>query len=137
MRATVYGAFAALWASGTLWLVLHYAFAQQTAFGPVPSPWEALTVHLHGLLAVAGVFLLGWVTAEHISARWGLPGARISGYVLTAAATMLVISGYALYYTIDRLHDAFALTHEILGSAALVLALAHWVPRGRGRRSRQ
>jgi hypothetical protein len=130
-RAAVYGVFTSLWVSGILWLVLHYAFAQQSPFGPVPNPWAVPTVHVHGLLAVAGVFLLGWVAAEHISARWGRPGSRISGYVLAAAAAVLVISGYALYYTIGRLQDAAAGVHEILGSAALVPALAHWLRRGR------
>jgi hypothetical protein len=131
LRAGVYALFAALWLSGIAWLVLHLGFPQQTAFGPAPSPSEAVTLRVHGVLAVAGVFLLGWLSADHISLRWGRRGHRISGYVLTAAAAVLVISGYALYYTTDRLHDGAARVHEVLGVGALLLGLAHWQHWGR------
>jgi hypothetical protein len=134
LRRTVVGTFAVLWASGSLWLVLHHLFPQQTAFGPAPNAWEAQLLRLHGWVAVAAVFLLGWLGGGHIIERWARPGQRLSGYVLCGAAAVLVLTGYALYYTTDRVHDGAALAHEVLGAAAILIALTHW--RGSHRRTR-
>ena len=48
IRATLYGVAALLWVSGAVWLVLHYVFPQSTTFGPVPNPWEAPLMRVHG-----------------------------------------------------------------------------------------
>src|SRR5581483_4282147 len=71
LRVAIYTVFGALWASGCLWLLLHEFFTHPGDFGPVPNPWEPAILRLHGWIAVAAVFLLGWITAGHISDRWG------------------------------------------------------------------
>jgi hypothetical protein len=126
LRTAVFAAAALLWLSGVLWLVLHYALAQAGPFGALPNPWEAVVMRVHGVLAVGGVFVLGWITAGHVAERW--PGARKrrSGLTLGASAAVLVLSGYALYYTTGSPHEASALVHEVLGVCALFVALAHW-----------
>jgi hypothetical protein len=126
LRATLLAVCAVLWLSGCAWLVLHFAFAQHTQFGSLPNPWEALLLRVHGIVAVAGVFLLGWVAAGHLIDRWGGSRNRLSGTVLAGSAALLVLSGYALYYTTGALHEVAAGVHECLGVAALVAALAHW-----------
>ena len=126
LRLAVYTAAALLWLSGVLWLVLHYAFAQAGPFGPLPNPWEAGVMRVHGVLAVGGVFLLGWITAAHVKERWPSERNRLSGLTLAAIAAVLVLSGYALYYTTGSPHEGAALVHEGLGVCALVAALAHW-----------
>src|SRR5262245_54689520 len=105
LRVATYVISAALWASGCVWLVLHFGFARQTQFGPIPNPWEPTLLHVHGWIAVSGVFLLGWISAGHIPERWTNGRNRVSGLLLIGTAAVLVVSGYALYYTIDRLHD--------------------------------
>lgn len=129
LRLTLWAAFAALWASGCLWLVLHLGLEKQTEFGPVPSPWEAPVMRIHGWLALAGVFLLGWIGGSHVLERWPARRNRNSGLVLAATGALLVLSGYALYYTTDRVQSVAALVHEVLGGAAILLALVHWVRR--------
>jgi hypothetical protein len=126
LRMLTFSAGALLWISGVAWLVLHYGFAQRTAFGPLPNPWEPTVMRVHGLLAVAGVFLLGWITAGHMSERWRSRPRRISGLLLAASGAILIMSGYALYYTTGSPHEVAALAHEVLGAAALIVALAHW-----------
>lgn len=126
LRVTVYGVAALLWASGILWLVLHFGFAQHGEFGTLPNPWEAAVMRVHGLAAVAGVFLLGWIGGGHVLARWDSGRNRLSGVVLAASGVLLIASGYALYYATGVLHDAAALTHDWLGVASLGAALAHW-----------
>lgn len=126
LRAFILGVSALLWLSGIVWLVLHYGFAQHTAFGPLPNPWEPGVMRVHGLLAVGGVFLLGWITAGHVSERWRNRARRSSGLLLATSAAVLISSGYALYYTTGSPHEVAALAHEALGVAVLIVALAHW-----------
>jgi hypothetical protein len=127
LRVAVFAAGALLWLSGVLWLVLHYAFPQAGPFGPLPNPWAAAVMRVHGMLAVGGVFLLGWITAAHVTGRWRSARNRLSGLTLAASATVLIVSGYTLYYSTGSPHDAAALVHEGLGVAALLVALVHWL----------
>ena len=89
LRAAILTLGVLLWVSGAAWLVLHFAFAQQTPFGPLPNPWEAPLMRVHGVLAVGGVFLLGWIIGGHTLERWGSARNRLSGLVLTGAAALL------------------------------------------------
>jgi hypothetical protein len=131
LRLATFTLLATLWTSGCVWIVLHYAFAQRTDFGPTPNPWEPVVMRVHGWAAVGGVFLLGWIGSGHISERWFNRRNRTSGLWLMGSAAVLVISGYALYYTTDRLHDTAGVVHEIIGVAALLIALTHWRLNGR------
>ena len=126
LRAAIFAAGALLWLSGVLWLVLHYAFEQRTQFGLLPNSAEPFVMRVHGVLAVCGVFLLGWIGAAHAIERFASARGRLSGLVLSAAAAVLVVSGYALYYTVGTAHDGAAVVHEILGAVSLLVALAHW-----------
>ncbi|HUL19566.1 MAG TPA: hypothetical protein VLV29_09910 [Steroidobacteraceae bacterium] len=126
LRTTLLGVCALLWLSGALWLLLDLWFPEHNEFGSLPNPWEAPLLRLHGLVAVAAVFLFGWVAAGHIPVRWRQGMNRPSGLWLLGFAGILVLSGYALYYTTAQLHAAAALVHEWLGLAALIAALAHW-----------
>jgi hypothetical protein len=126
LRAAIYGIGALLWLSGALWLVLHYMLPQSTPFGPLPNPWEAPLMRVHGLVAVGAVFLIGWVTAAHVSTRWTSDRNRRSGLALGGTALLLVFCGYALYYTTGSPHDAAAFAHEVVGVFAPLAGLAHW-----------
>jgi succinate dehydrogenase hydrophobic anchor subunit len=127
LRAGVFSVSALLWASGIAWLVLHLAFEPRNEFGALPHPWEATLMRVHGLLAVAGVFLLGWLGAGHVLERWRRSRNRTSGWVLLGCAVLLVLSGYALYYCVGPLHTGSAWVHEWLGAATIIVALMHWL----------
>jgi hypothetical protein len=126
LRAALFASCALLWLSGAAWLVVHLALEQPTPFGPLPNPWEPVLLKVHGLFAVAGVFLLGWVTADHLSERRSGRRNYRSGLVLAGTAALLVLSGYALYYTTGAVHEVAARTHELLGVGSLLAAFAHW-----------
>lgn len=126
LRAALFTGFALLWLSGACWLVLHLAFQQSSSFGPLPNPWEPVVLKSHGVLAVVGVFLLGWVTAVHLAERRNAGWNYRTGLVLAGTAALLVLSGYALYYTTGSLNEVAARTHECVGVASLLAALAHW-----------
>jgi hypothetical protein len=126
LRRAIYVVCALLWASGCAWLLVHFFFPMMTAFGPGPNPWEPVFLHIHGWVAVCGVFLLGWLTAGHISDRWRQSRNRVTGFSLAGFAVILTLSGYALYYSTDHFHDVAAALHEALGVAAVIIALLHW-----------
>jgi len=136
LRFAVLLIFGALWLSGCYWLLLHYFFARPSDFGTVEHPCSPAILRIHGWIAVGAVFLLGWITARHVSDRWPQTIKRVSGVGIASVAAVLALTGYALYYTTDRLHDFAGAIHEVLGGAAILLALAHWRPHRRARRSR-
>lgn len=126
LRRAVYIVCTLLWITGSVWWVVHFGFPMTTEFGPAPNPWEPVLMRVHGWVAVGAVFLLGWITAEHISDRWRRARNRVSGFSLAGVAFVLTVSGYGLYYTTDSLHDVAGYLHEVVGGAAIVFALTHW-----------
>ncbi len=121
-----------LWITGGGWLIAHFFFQQSSDFGTQPSGWEPALLHAHGILAVGGVFMFGWIASRHMAERWNQSDGRVSGLTLAAATAILVISGYLLYYIADeRFNLAIASTHEVLGVLALAFALIHWRIRSR------
>ena len=126
LRIAVYAVGVLLWLTGAVWLVLHHALPQATPFGPLPNAWEAPLMRTHGLIAMCGVFLIGWVTAAHVTTRWTSARNRRSGLALGGTTLLLVFSGYALYYSTGAPHDAAALVHEVVGALSAAAAFAHW-----------
>ncbi len=136
LRFAILATYGALWMTGCHWLALHYFFGTSSDFGPVQNPWAPAVLRVHGWIAVISVYLLGWLTASHIMERWPNTIRRASGIAIASLAFVLVVTGYALYYTTDRLHDAAGFVHEVLGVAAIAFALAHWRRYRVARRSR-
>ena len=137
LRRVIYTICTLLWLSGCAWLVVHFFFPMATEFGPAPNPVQPWLLRLHGWVAVGAVFLFGWITSGHISDRWRRPQNRVSGLSLASFVSILTVSGYALYYTTDRLHDASAIAHEVLGALAIVFALVHWRAKERSAANRR
>jgi hypothetical protein len=116
-----------LWLTGCIWIVLHYFFSIDTVFGSGPNPWESLTIRIHGVIAIATVFMLGWISARHIVEAWNVRRMHVSGIVLSSVCALQVLSGYALYYLPDALlQSSVGVVHQVIGGAAIVFALAHW-----------
>src|SRR5258708_33569972 len=80
---------------------------------------------IHGVLALLGLFLLGWFAGRHAAAAAG-PRRRFSGWWLTLWLAALVIAGGAQFFLASDTRQARAtLLHEILGTALLLPVLAH------------
>lgn len=126
LRAAIYAFFGVLWISGCGWLILHFFFAPATEFELMPHPWERKLMLVHGAIAVPSVFLLGWVSAAHVVERWRQRRRLASGISVATVGALLIVSGYALYYSIDHVHQVTSITHEAIGVAAIVFALVHW-----------
>jgi hypothetical protein len=127
LRATILAVCTLLWLSGALWMLVHLLFPDHNAFGTLPNAWEAPLMRLHGLIAVAAVFLFGWITATHVVVRWSAARNRRSGLWLLGCTIVLLASGHALYYSTGALHEGAGALHQWLGLAVLGVALAHWL----------
>jgi hypothetical protein len=125
-RWALYGVGGGLWASGALWLVLHYFMMQETEFGPSPHPWEHWFLSLHGLFAFASLWMFGLLWSAHIVGGWKSARRRISGSVLFAGLAGLVLTGYLLYYPpSEESLPIVAIIHWGVGLAAVLPFLGH------------
>jgi hypothetical protein len=125
ISAALLATLAALWLSGVGWLLVHYLYAQPGEFGLVRHPLETPLLTVHGVLALLGLFLLGWFAGRHASAAAGLRR-RASGWALTLWLAALVIAGGAQFFLASDIWQARAtLLHEILGASLILPVLAH------------
>ena len=97
-RLSVYAIGLGLWATGAIWLLLHYFFAQETPFGPSPHPLEFWSRAAHGAFGFAALWLFGMLWGTHVVDGWRSLRRRWSGSAMFAIFAWLVVSGYLLYY---------------------------------------
>lgn len=136
-KFAIYGVCAVLWASGALWLVCHYFLQRSGPFGPTPNPAERWLMALHGASAFAALWLGGWLWRAHITPWWHRHKRRNSGNALIGFGTVLIVSGWLLYYANDdALRRYAATTHWLLGLAFAVPLLVHGVRSARHRSRR-
>jgi hypothetical protein len=133
-RLWIYLILGALWLSGCVWLCLDQFVASRGPFGRTPHPWEAPIVLLHGMIAISSMYLLGWISAQHVVHWWSKRLRRISGTALSALLFVLILSGFALFFIADdRWQHLAAVVHEISGLALTPIAIQHWFFRLRQR----
>lgn len=130
LRYAAWGAVLALWLSGATLLVLQLFLRAPDEFGVARHPLEPALHTLHGVFAVASLYLLGWLSARHVGEGWRSARRRRTGATLLGALALLVVSGFALYFlTADGARGWSTRLHDVLGTAALLPALLHWVRR--------
>ena len=130
-RRLVNGVGLGLWASGLVWLVLHYFLRSKGEFGPEPSPLEPWSLKLHGLFAFGALWTLGLLWGVHVVNGWGTRRRRWSGSLVLGALGLLTVSGWLLYYAgSDQVRGVVSILHWAIGLAALPLYLAHRLIRG-------
>lgn len=133
-QRAIYLVGAGLWASGAAWLLFHYAFKVKTLFGTAENPLTHWWIIAHGLLAFASIFLFGLLWGQHIVAGWKSGRHRWSGGAVFATLSILVASGYLLYYAGgDDTRAITSLVHWIIGLALPLPFLWHWKIRRRSR----
>jgi hypothetical protein len=131
-RVAIYLVFGGLWITGCWWLSLDLLVAKRGPFGAAPHPLEPPLLLIHGVAAVLGMYVLGWISARHVLRWW--PGGlrRLSGGGLAAMLGLLVVSGFALFFlSDDEWQHSAAVVHEVLGVAVTLFAVQHWFFRGR------
>jgi hypothetical protein len=115
------------WLSGTIWLYLDQAAAGRDPFDGAPSPWAPPLLTSHGVVAVAAMYLFGWITSHHVLRWWSRGRRRLSGGTLASLLVLLTVSGFTLFFVSDDRWQHYAsVVHDILGLIAPVMAVQHW-----------
>jgi hypothetical protein len=132
LRRAAYLAVTALWLSGGALLVLQLWLRRPDEFGLMRHPLEPALQTLHGVLGMAALYLLGWLSARHVGEAWRRAERRRSGIALLATLGILALSGGALFFlTGDAARAASIWLHDGLGALTPAAALAHWLARRR------
>ncbi len=85
----------------------------------------------HGFASYFFVLLFGAVMPNHIKAGWKSKRNRISGSLMVAVMSFLLLSGLFLYYG-DETRDVALWIHWVIGVALVLLFPLHFI---RGRRA--
>lgn len=135
-RLGVYLIVGALWSTGCAWLCLDQFFGQRGPFGNTPHPLAAPLLLVHGVTAIASMYLFGWITAHHLLRWWTAGLRRFSGATLAGTLALLIASGFALFFlSSDAWQRYAAAVHDVLGIAVTLFAIQHWFFGKRGART--
>jgi hypothetical protein len=127
-RLTVFIVVGLLWLTGCAWLALDQFFAKRGPFGATPHPLQPGLLLAHGILAIIGVYVLGWVSSRHILPWWSAHDRRLSGGAFAALLAVLVVSGFALFFVSDdQWQRGSAWVHDVVGLVVTLFALQHWL----------
>jgi O-antigen/teichoic acid export membrane protein len=140
IKAWVYASTATCFASGAVWLALHYFTRHQGPFGPEPHPLEHPVLVVHACIAALLIWCIGLIFVIHIKRGWQKKLNRTTGSVIAVMAFILLLTGLGLYYLGDEnLRANAALAHWVVGLAAGVALPAHiyWGRYLTARRSKQ
>jgi hypothetical protein len=133
-RLAVYWIVGVLWLSGCAWLALDLALAKRGPFGTAPHPLQPPLLLAHGVVAILGMYLFGWIGARHVLYWWPARLRRLGGVILAALIGLLGVSGFVLFFVSDdETQRIAAVLHEVLGVAVTVFAVQHWFLARRGR----
>ena len=130
-RHTLYLSAGLLTATGVVWLGVHYGAGAGSA-NELPHPLEAWAMRLHGLVAYAGLFVLGVLAAGHMPQGWRLAGRhrwarqRRSGVALCVLAALLTLTGYLLnYFAPEGVRPLLGWIHALIGLATGAQLVRH------------
>ncbi len=115
-----------VWLTGGLWLIFHYFLVRQGEFGPVENPLEPWWLKLHGAFAFAALWIFGLLWGIHITKFWKHQRRRWSGGILAGIFSLLILSGYLLYYVgDDTARPLISVVHWGIGLASPFLLVWH------------
>lgn len=126
----------ALWASGALWLWLHYFGQTKGEFGPETNPLEPWMMRIHGAAMIAALIALGSLLVVHVWRGWLYRAHRVHGAILLSLVALLTVSGYLLYYASDEWgRPQISIVHWIIGLVMPAAFTWHYIAGRRLRRS--
>jgi hypothetical protein len=99
-----------LWLTGTWWLLR-------------PAP---LWLKIHGAAAMAFLIIFGTLLIQHVPAGWRQGDQRPSGGFLLTVCSILIVSGWGLYYLGDEsMRHWTSIIHSVFGVALPIVIFAH------------
>jgi hypothetical protein len=107
-RWLVYATSALLVITGLAWAFVHYFGDAAGVDSRAALALTALMMRLHGGAAMAALIAIGTLLPHHVPSGWTAKVNRKSGVTMLVVASVLVLSGYLLYYTGDETYRQLA-----------------------------
>lgn len=120
IKRVFYTVFLGLFITGCIWLYL------MKTNDDTPTPTSFTLIKIHGALAMAALLCLGMLIPLHIQKGLKANKNVRSGLIMIVISSVLVMTGYALYYSSsDILRNDASLIHTILGIGFPVFLILH------------
>lgn len=125
-----------LFLSGAVWVLFSWLAEHNEKRADLFHLLKSWSLKLHGAAAMAFLIALGILIPTHMKRAWQARRNRVNGAFFVTMITILVLTGYGLYYFGDEhWRSAASWIHLILGFAApALLALHIWQGRRETRR---
>lgn len=81
----------------------------------------------HGVSSAFALLAFGAVLPGHLRVAWIARRNRISGVIMVAVMSVLMLSGLLLYYGSEEIRDAVVITHWVIGFIAFAAFVFHLV----------
>lgn len=97
-RTWVYAGFGLVFLSGVCWIGAQLWLGDGGPFGESPSALSRWSMQVHGAAAMLVLVLLGTLLPAHVQRAWRTRRSRWTGGAMLGVNSLLIVSGYALYY---------------------------------------
>jgi hypothetical protein len=123
-RYSIYAAFAALFLTGTGWLVADWE--KNLSSDDIWQQSAAYLLMVHGGAAMATLLLLGALIPVHLLRSWRSGNNRVSGSVMVTLNTILIVTAFGLYYLgSETVRPWMSWIHIVVGVCMPVLFALH------------
>jgi hypothetical protein len=133
-RWLVYASSALLVITGLAWAFVHYFGDAAGLDSHAALAFNAFMMKLHGGAAMAGLIVIGTLLPHHVPSGWTAKLNRKSGVTTLVVASVLVLSGYLLYYTGDETYRQFASYFHLAAGLAFAAFLIFHIANRRERK---
>ena len=115
-----------LYATGIIWLILHYLLVTESEYVAIQSPLEPLVMVIHGSMVPFFLMVVGALFPLHIERAWKSKKNIITGIIVLTVIAVLIGSGCLLYYCgNETLRKFSSLSHSIIGALVVPVFIAH------------
>lgn len=123
-RYSIYAAFAALFLTGTGWLVADWE--KNLSSDDIWQQSAAYLLMVHGGAAMATLLLLGALIPVHLLRSWRSGNNRVSGSVMVTLNVVLIVTAFGLYYLgSETVRPWMSWIHIVVGVCMPVLFTLH------------
>lgn len=122
-RYLFYSVVILLFLSGTIWTFANYIVPLSEEIRPMV---KSRLMKVHGAAAMAALVLIGTILTAHVRFAWRADRNRMNGIISLTTLGILIITGYALYYSGDERFRAWnSWIHLGFGLALPAILLIH------------
>jgi len=133
-RRALYGVFAVLFLTGVAWYLLDNGLGVVGVRDSDPSrAIQSMLLKVHGAAAMLALIVLGSLVPYHVKWAWKVGLNRGTGGLMLSTQVLLIVTGYALYYSGDEDVRAFAGNLHLIIGLGFPVILGWHIAEGRRR----